>query len=97
MIKTVIYPKQEKAFYNALESGDMYAAHIFYIPPIYRSLESIKADMRLEELCRSHEAEMKRIEETPNDILRLEIEMKLGIKKEYKPIRKTFLQRLFRF
>lgn len=88
-------PKQCQAYYDALERGDSYAVHMLHIPTPMRSFESMESERRMKELCDSFEAEMKRIEETPNDILRLELEMKFGKEIKEKTRRPTLLERLF--
>lgn len=85
-------PEQCQEYYDAKERGDVYAMHIWYQPPIYRPLEMIQADMRFRELEDNFKAEMKRIEETPNELLRIELEMRF---KEPEKKRPTILERVF--
>lgn len=75
-IKTVIYPEQCIQYYEAKERGDLYAMHIWFQPPIYRSWEQIQSDIRFQEIVDTYKSEKKRIEETPADILKLELEMR---------------------
>lgn len=80
-IQTVIYPEQEQAYYDAKERGDVYAMNLFYRHPIYKPWHQIKSEMRFQEIEENFKAEMKRIEEMEPELLRLETELRLGIKK----------------
>lgn len=93
-IKTVIYPEQCPQYYEAKERGDVYAMHIWFQPPIYRPWKQIKSDMRFQEIVDTYKSEMKRIEETPNELLRIELEMKFKSQEPKKRI-PTLLERIF--
>ena len=95
-VKTIIYPEQCKEYYKALEDGDMWAANLWYIPPIHRSWEDIQSDICFNEIVERHEAEQKFIEETPNELLRVMIENKFGsVAPKKEKTNKTFWQWLF--
>jgi uncharacterized Fe-S cluster-containing protein len=92
-IKYIMYPKQCKAYYKALEDGDGYAANLLHLPPVTKPLYMIESEMRFQEIVDNYEAEAKRIEETPNEMLRLELEIKYGDKHYTKPT--SLLERVF--
>ncbi len=79
-IKTFIPAKQCDAYYEALKNNDGVAAHMLYIEPYYKSFEQIQSEIRFKRIVDEFEARMKYIEDTPNDILLIETEMRLNKK-----------------
>lgn len=93
-IKTVIIHDQCKEYYEAFAKKDWFAVGIWYIPPTYRRVEDILADMKSQQLIDSFEREHERINSTDPELLRIEIEMKY--RKEKPEIKKkSFLEYLF--
>lgn len=86
----VYYPKQCDEFYKYLDKGDMASAHMLWLPPVYESVESYKSRLKTEEIRLAYEAERKRIANTPNEILRIELEIKYGKQKRKKENRKEY-------
>jgi hypothetical protein len=74
-IKTVIHFDQCDAYYKALEDGDTVLAQLLYLPPHHVSYETIKSRMETIDLIESYKAEMKRIEEMPEGMLKVEAEL----------------------
>lgn len=81
-IKTVTHHKQCPEHYEALKRGDGYAAHMLYIPPTYKTWEQVSAEISSRELVDRHEAEMKRIESMPSELLDIELRCKIIGKKQ---------------
>ena len=81
-IKTVIYPKQCKEYYDAVEKEDWWAAELWRMPIIYRSWESVQSEMRMNEIVANYEAETKFAEELPPELLDTYIKVKFNIKEE---------------
>ena len=82
-IKVMFYPKQCDLYYKYLKEGDMVAAHLLHLPPVYRTLESIQSEVRMKELEDTLNYELKRIEETPNELLELELKLRLNDPKTF--------------
>ena len=92
-IKTVIYHKQCKEYYEALEKQDWFAVNIWFQPPTYRRWEDIKAEMKMNQLEADFQAEKERINAMPKELLKIELETKLGYKREVLP--KSFFEQIF--
>ena len=75
-INEVVYPEQCQSYYDALSRGDMYAAHILHLPPVYLSYEQIMSKIKILEMKASLDYELERVKNMPNELLEIEIKSK---------------------
>lgn len=67
--------RQSKEFYEALERKDVCAAHLFFVTEPVTPLYILKARAESKALWENYKAEIKRVEEMPADMLKVEIEL----------------------
>ena len=77
-ITTAIIPEQDPEFYKALEEGDSLKAHLLHKPTWHKPYWMIESEMKLAQLEAEHKAELKRIEEMPPELLKIEMELRYG-------------------
>lgn len=66
--------KQCKEFYEALERGDGYAAHMLFIPPPREHEVSREFRERSEENWAAYKAEQEYLDNLPKELMQFEIE-----------------------
>lgn len=76
-IVTGTYPEQCKGYYEALNRGDGYAAHMLHLPYVTRDIRMVQFEIDM--LVRSYELqkELERINELPENLQRIEMELRL--------------------
>ena len=77
-ITTAIIPEQDPEFHKALEEGDSLKAHLLHKPTWHKPYWMIESEMKLAQLEAEHKAELKRIEEMPPELLKIEMELRYG-------------------
>lgn len=77
-ITTAVIPDQDPEFHKALEERDALKAHLLHKTTWHKPYWMIENEIKLAQLEAEHEAEIKRIEEMPTELLNIEMELRYG-------------------
>lgn len=77
-ITIAIIPEQDPEFHKALEEKDAPKAHLLHKPTWHKPYWMIESEMKFAQLESEYKAELKRIEEMPPELLKIEMELRYG-------------------
>ena len=77
-ITIAIIPEQDPEFHKALEEKDGLKAHLLHKPTWHKPYWMIESEMKFAQLESEYKAELKRIEEIPPELLKIEMELRYG-------------------